>query len=46
MLINDILDLSKIESGKFEIITKATPIKKLLEETIANVYITSRAKGS
>lgn len=45
MLINDILDLSKIESGKFEIITKATPIKKLLEETIATFTLQAEQKG-
>lgn len=44
MLINDILDLSKIESGKFEIITKATPIKKLLEETIAPFTLQAERK--
>lgn len=45
MLINDILDLSKIESGKFEIITKATPIKKLLEESIATFTLQAEQKG-
>lgn len=45
MLINDILDLSKIESGKFEIINKATPIKKLLEETIATFTLQAEQKG-
>lgn len=45
MLINDILDLSKIESGKFEIITKATPIKKLLEETIAPFTLQAERKN-
>jgi len=45
MLINDILDLSKIESGKFEIITKATPIKKLLEESIATFALHAEQKG-
>lgn len=44
MLINDILDLSKIESGKFEIINKATPIKKLLEETIATFSLQAEQK--
>lgn len=44
MLINDILDLSKIESGKFEIINKATPLKKLLEETVALFVLQAEQK--
>ncbi|MDD3343333.1 MAG: transporter substrate-binding domain-containing protein [Sulfurospirillaceae bacterium] len=45
ILINDILDLSKIESGKFEIINKATSIKKLLEDTVSTFMLQAEQKG-
>ena len=45
MLINDILDLSKIESGKFAIINKATPIKRILEETVSTFTLQAEQKA-
>lgn len=44
-LINDILDLSKIESGKLEIILKKTNIKKLIDETLSLFVLQAQQKG-
>ncbi len=44
-LINDILDLSKIESGKFEIVNRATSLRRLLEELVAVFSLQARQKG-
>lgn len=45
VLINDILDLSKIESGKLEIVKKATHVKRLFEETVAIFALQAEQKG-
>jgi len=44
-LINDILDLSKIESGKLDIIRKATNVEKLFQETINIFKLQAEQKG-
>ncbi|MCF6340464.1 MAG: transporter substrate-binding domain-containing protein [Sulfurimonas sp.] len=44
-LINDILDLSKIESGKLEIIKTKVNINNVLEETIAIFKLLVKQKG-
>jgi signal transduction histidine kinase/CheY-like chemotaxis protein len=45
VLINDILDLSKIESGKLELIKTNVPIKELFEESVNIFIIQTQAKG-
>jgi signal transduction histidine kinase/DNA-binding LacI/PurR family transcriptional regulator/CheY-like chemotaxis protein/HPt (histidine-containing phosphotransfer) domain-containing protein len=45
LLINQLLDLSKIESGKFEIVNERTDIRDLLE-SLASVYsVNAQTKG-
>ena len=44
-LINDILDLSKIEAGKLSIISRPTNIKKLIEEIAAVFTMKVQEKG-
>ena len=44
-LINDILDLSKIESGKLEIVKNRVNIKKLFEESINIFKLQAEQKG-
>ncbi len=44
-LINDILDLSKIESGKLEIVKHRVNIKELLEESINIFKLQAEQKG-
>lgn len=45
MLINDILDLSKIESGKVELETSDFPLRLLLEESLDMVAAQGQRKG-
>lgn len=45
VLINDILDLSKIESGKLVIVKKATPLKSILEEITTIFALQAEQKG-
>lgn len=44
-LINDILDLSKIESGKFDFNYQAVNINKLIQETIKMLSLKASEKG-
>lgn len=44
-LINDILDLSKVESGKLNIDICECPLTKLLDEVISTLEIKAKAKG-
>jgi len=45
ILINDILDLSKIESGKLELIKTNVHVKDLFEESVNIFIIQAQAKG-
>mgnify|MGYP002628756231 CR=1 FL=1 len=45
LLINDILDLSKIEAGKMEIIPESISVKAILQSIIDNFYTISEEKG-
>lgn len=45
VLINDILDLSKIESGKLEIVKKAAPIQRIFEEIVTLFALQAEQKG-
>ncbi|WP_345979340.1 transporter substrate-binding domain-containing protein [Sulfurimonas sp. HSL3-2] len=45
ILINDILDLSKIESGKLEVIKSRTNVKKILQESINLFTLQAEQKG-
>ena len=45
MLLNDILDYSKIESGKLELEEYKVSFEKLIEETISLVYSRVKEKG-
>lgn len=44
-LINDILDLSRIESGKIEVDKRAFSIRTLLDEVLAMIQIQAEQKG-
>lgn len=44
-LINEILDLSKIETGKMEIIKKNYILKNLIDETVINIIPQTNRKG-
>ena len=44
-IINDILDLSKIEAGKVRIAPSATDPRHVLQQAIAGLEVTARAKG-
>ena len=44
-LINDILDLSKIEAGKFEITKRATNVTDVSEEVLSMFMLTARDKA-
>ena len=44
-LINDILDLSKIESGKLELVKSRTNLKNIIEETIDIFKLQAEQKG-
>ena len=44
-LINDILDLSKIEMGKMELVKKNYLLKNLIDETVINVVTAANKKG-
>ncbi len=44
-LINDILDLSKIEAGKMEIVTESISISMLLNLVIENLHAIAKNKG-
>ncbi len=45
MLINDILDLSKIEAGKIDLKPKKIPIRPLLRSILENLEQTAESKG-
>ncbi|MDH4943450.1 transporter substrate-binding domain-containing protein [Sulfurimonas sp. C5] len=45
ILINDILDLSKIESGKMEIIKKKTDLNQVLQESVGLFRLQAEQKG-
>jgi PAS domain S-box-containing protein len=44
-IINDILDLSKIEAGKMKIVTHETPLTEILTDTKALLDLQARDKG-
>lgn len=44
-LINDLLDLAKIESGKMQINVESTPLQGLIEDTVAQFEIQAEMKG-
>lgn len=44
-LINDILDLSKIEAGKFELFLQSFELRTLIEETISMLAFQAHSKG-
>ena len=44
-LINDILDISKIEAGQLELDPVETDLQALVEETVAQIAFTAQAKG-
>ena len=44
-LINDILDLSKIEAGKFELFSQEFELRRLIEETISMLAFQAHSKG-
>ena len=43
-IINDILDISRIEAGKMELYTEEFTLKPLLEEVVNNIQLTAREK--
>jgi CheY-like chemotaxis protein len=45
-LINDVLDLSKIESGKMELYLETFPVEKLLDEVIATIQPLAEQKSN
>ncbi|QOP40834.1 transporter substrate-binding domain-containing protein [Sulfurimonas marina] len=45
VLINDILDLSKIESGKMEIVKKKTDLHQVLQESVGLFRLQAEQKG-
>jgi signal transduction histidine kinase/DNA-binding NarL/FixJ family response regulator len=45
VLINDILDLSKIESGRMKIVNKTINLKKIMEETYSLFALQAEQKG-
>jgi signal transduction histidine kinase/CheY-like chemotaxis protein len=45
LLINDILDLSKIESGKMNIVKTPTDVKRTVEESVALFQLQAKQKG-
>lgn len=44
-IINDILDLSKIEAGKLDLVCSAFRLRQCLESTIAPLQVSASAKG-
>jgi len=44
-LINDILDISKIEAGKLEFVFEATDLVRLVHDTLTSVQLQAEAKG-
>ena len=44
-IINDILDLSKVESGKMELAQETYPVRKLMQETVNLVSMIAEQKG-
>ena len=44
-LINDILDLSKIEAGKFELFSQEFELRRILEETISMLAFQAHSNG-
>jgi PAS domain S-box-containing protein len=45
-LVNDVLDLSKLEAGKMEIVSESVSIPELLEELLATVRPLAEERGS
>jgi signal transduction histidine kinase len=44
-LINDILDISKIEAGKLEVVSEPTDLSRLLHDTVTSVELQAERKG-
>ncbi len=44
-LINDILDISKIEAGKLEVVLEPTNLSELVHDTVTSVQLQAREKG-
>lgn len=44
-LINDVLDISKIEAGKMEVSPERTPLAALIRDTITSVQLKAQEKG-
>jgi signal transduction histidine kinase/CheY-like chemotaxis protein len=45
-LINDILDLSKIEAGRFDLYTEPVDVQQLLDEVVATITPLARERGN
>jgi signal transduction histidine kinase len=45
LLINELLDLAKIEAGKFDLCFEATDCKRAVEEVAASLQLQAEAKG-